>query len=80
MVHYGFWMILGAISGYFRVEKKYYQMYQRLWNESVAEALKEREESTVELLRKFEVFMKRHGYEKKILASQGRLFFALAKG
>ncbi len=54
-------------------------MHQRLWNESVAEALREREESTEELLRKFEVFMKRHGYEKKILASQG-CFFALAKG
>ena len=44
-------------------------MHQRLWNERMAEALREREESTEELLRKFEIFMERHGYEKKILAS-----------
>ena len=50
-------------------------MHQRLWNERMAEALREREESTEELLRKFEIFMERHGYEKKILASLQGCFF-----
>ena len=48
-----------------RKSNQYYQMHQRLWNERMAEALREREESTEELLRKFEIFMERHGYEKK---------------
>ena len=56
-------------------------MHQRLWNERMAEALREREESTEELLRKFEIFMERHGYEKKILASlQVFLFFGFGRG
>lgn len=50
-------------------------MHRRLWNEDVAQALANREETTEHLLKNFENFMERHGYEKKILASMQGCFF-----
>eukprot|EP00435_Cladocopium_sp_Y103_P020782 s1202_g5.t1 len=57
-----------------RRSPQYYELHERYWNESVAEALRDREETSEELLHKFADFMKKHGYEKKILGNgQGML-------
>lgn len=48
-----------------RRSPQYYELHERYWNESVAEALRDREETSEELLHKFADFMKKHGYEKK---------------
>lgn len=48
---------------------RYYELNERYWNESVAQALRDREETNEELLQKFSDFMKKHGYEKKILGN-----------
>ena len=53
---------------------RYYELNERYWNESVAQALRDREETSEELLQKFSDFMKKSGYEKKILGKSPECF------